>query len=166
MFLFLVLLYVLCDFFPAWINYKYWKIFKFLLPNTFPIKHTIWEISLHLINNPRMFNGAIVDLAEKPYIPQKILLQWVCCKCLAGCNRHIYFWHQRSWRLLEAKNTPQRPKSSWRSWLIEKVFNESFSAPSKTPWWVQSDLSYDLRVAMIFEVIEVTEAYTARAQSA
>ena len=27
----------------------------------------------YLINNPRMFNGAIVDLAEKPYIPQKIL---------------------------------------------------------------------------------------------
>ena len=29
----------------------------------------------YLINNPRMFNGAIFDLAEKPYIPQKILLQ-------------------------------------------------------------------------------------------
>ena len=29
----------------------------------------------YLINNPRMFNGAIVDLAEKPYIPQKFLLQ-------------------------------------------------------------------------------------------
>ena len=28
----------------------------------------------HLINNPRMFNGAIVDLGEKPYIPQKNLL--------------------------------------------------------------------------------------------
>ena len=29
----------------------------------------------YLINNPRMFNGAIFDLGEKPYIPQKILLQ-------------------------------------------------------------------------------------------
>ena len=29
----------------------------------------------NLINNPRMFNGAIVDSAEKPYFPQKILLQ-------------------------------------------------------------------------------------------
>ena len=38
-----------------------------------------------------MFNGATVDLAEKPYIPQKILLQLICCKCLAGCNRHSYF---------------------------------------------------------------------------
>ena len=26
----------------------------------------------YLINNPRMFNGVLFDLAEKPYIPQKI----------------------------------------------------------------------------------------------
>ena len=90
--------------------------------------------SYNLINNPRMFNGAIVDLAEKPYIQQKFLLQWICCKCLSECNRHSYFWPQRSWRLLEAKNTPQRSS-----------FIESFSAPSKTPWRVQLDLSYDLR---------------------
>ena len=100
----------------------------------------------HIINNPRMFNSAIFDMAEKPYVPQKNLLQWVCCKHLAGCNRHSYFWPQRSWRLLGAKNTPQRPKSSWRSWLIEKVFNESFSAPSKTPWQMKSDLDCDLRL--------------------
>ena len=30
--------------------------------------------------------------------------------------------------------------------LLEKVFNESFSASSKTPWRIQSDLGYDLRV--------------------
>ena len=30
--------------------------------------------------------------------------------------------------------------------LLKKVFNESFSAPSKTPWRIQSDLGYDLRV--------------------
>ena len=29
----------------------------------------------NLINNPRMFNGVLFDLAEEPYIPQKILLQ-------------------------------------------------------------------------------------------
>ena len=29
---------------------------------------------------------------------------------------------------------------------MKRVFNESFSAPSKTPWQVQSDLSYDLRL--------------------
>ena len=30
--------------------------------------------------------------------------------------------------------------------LLKRVFNESFSAPSKTPWRIQSDLGYDLRV--------------------
>ena len=29
---------------------------------------------VYLINNPRMFNLGIDDLAEKPYIPQKNLL--------------------------------------------------------------------------------------------
>ena len=29
---------------------------------------------------------------------------------------------------------------------MKRVFNESFSAPSKTPWRIQSDLSYDLRL--------------------
>ena len=33
------------------------------------------QLKSNLINNPRMFNGAIFDLAEKPYIPQKNLLQ-------------------------------------------------------------------------------------------
>ena len=66
------------------------------------------------------FNVGIDNLAEKPYIPQKNLLQWICCKCLAWWHGHSYFWPQRSWRLLEAKNTPRRPKLSWRSWFIEK----------------------------------------------
>ena len=30
--------------------------------------------------------------------------------------------------------------------LLKKVLNESFSAPSKTPWRIQSYLGYDLRV--------------------
>ena len=30
--------------------------------------------------------------------------------------------------------------------LLKRVFNESISAPSKTPWRIQSDLSYDLRL--------------------
>ena len=30
--------------------------------------------------------------------------------------------------------------------LLKKVVNESFSAPSKTPWRIQSDLSHDLRL--------------------
>ena len=41
-----------------------------------PAKNDLADlVLLYLINNPRMFNGAIVDLAEKPYIPQKSLLQ-------------------------------------------------------------------------------------------
>ena len=35
----------------------------------------IWKFDAYLINNPRMFNGVLFDLAEEPYIPQKILLQ-------------------------------------------------------------------------------------------
>ena len=31
----------------------------------------------------KMFNVATDDLAVKPYIPHKSLLQWICCKCLA-----------------------------------------------------------------------------------
>ena len=42
------------------------------------------------------------NLAEKPYIPQKNLLLWICCKCLAWWHRHTYFWPPL--RLLEAKH--------------------------------------------------------------
>ncbi len=51
----LVLLYVLFDFFPDWINYKYWtisiKIHRtgfFYYYTTLPIIRTGWKISLHL----------------------------------------------------------------------------------------------------------------------
>ena len=30
-----------------------------------------WDAPRYLINNPRMFNLGIDDLAKKPYIPQK-----------------------------------------------------------------------------------------------
>ena len=63
---------------------------------------------------------ATESITAKPYILQKILFQWICCKCLAWGHRHSYFWPQRSWRLLEAKNTPWRPKIPWRSWFIKK----------------------------------------------
>ena len=36
-----------------------------------------------LINIWQMFNLGTDDLAVKPYIPHKSLLQWICCKCLA-----------------------------------------------------------------------------------
>ena len=50
----------------------------------------------------------IVSITTKPYIPHKSLLQWICCKCIAWWHRHSYFWPQRSWRLLEAINTPRQ----------------------------------------------------------
>ena len=40
-----------------------------------PVERQICTYGEYLINNPRMFNGVLFDLAEKPYIPQKILLQ-------------------------------------------------------------------------------------------
>ena len=80
-----------------------------------------------------MFNGATDDLAGKPYIPHKSLFQWICCKCLAWWHGHSYFWPQRSWRLLEAKNTPWRPKMSWRSWFIEKSIKWKFLSNLKNP---------------------------------
>ena len=74
----------------------------------------------NLINIWQMFNIDIDDLAVKPYILHKSLLQWICCKYLAWWNRHSYFWPQRSRRPLEAKNTPRRPKKAWKSWFIKK----------------------------------------------
>ena len=68
---------------------------------------------INLINNRRMFNVCI---------RYKKLHQWICCKCLSWWHRHSYFWSQRLWRLLEAKNTPQRPKKAWKSWYIKKVW--------------------------------------------
>ena len=38
-------------------------------------RYVLPSISLHLINNRRMFNVEIDDLVVKPYIPHKILLQ-------------------------------------------------------------------------------------------
>ena len=78
------------------------------------------HFSDHLINNPKKFNVGIDDLGAKPCIPHKSLLQWICCKCIAWWHRHSYFWPQRSWRLLEAKNTLRRPKKAWKSWFIKK----------------------------------------------
>ena len=69
---------------------------------TLDLENFLQEDLTNLINNPRMFNLGIDDLAEKPYIPQKNLLLWICCKCLAWWHRHTYFWPPL--RLLEAKH--------------------------------------------------------------
>ena len=37
----------------------------------------------YLINIWQMFSLGTFDLAVKPYIQHKSLLQWICCKCLA-----------------------------------------------------------------------------------
>ena len=41
-------------------------------PLKFSIQVLFAKVRINLINNPRMFNLGIDDLAEKPYIPQKI----------------------------------------------------------------------------------------------
>ena len=79
----------------------------------------------YLIDNPRMFNFGI---DEKPYIPHKSLLQWICCKCLAWWHRHSYFWPQRSWRLLDLSGFNQIGKKD-TSWLPQLTPNPR--APKK-----------------------------------
>ena len=91
------------------------------------------------------FDVEIVSITTKPCVLQLFLFQWLCCKYLAWWHGHSHFWPQRSWRLLEAKNTAGRPKKAWKSWFIKKVFNTSFSTTSKTSYRIQSNLSYDLR---------------------
>ena len=83
-------------------------------------RFSFYICELILINNRRLFNVEIDDLAEKPYIPHKSLLQWICSKCLAWWYRHSHFWPQRSWRLLEAKNTSRTLNKTWKSWFIRK----------------------------------------------
>ena len=78
---------------PLIVNWAHFWSFKFIM------------INCNLINIWQMFNGTIEDLAMKPYIPNKSLLQLICCKCLGCSHRHSYFWPTRSRRLLEAKNT-------------------------------------------------------------
>ena len=71
-------------------------------PLKFSIQVLFAKVRINLINNPRMFNLGIDDLAEKPYKPTKNLLLWICCKCLAWWHRHTYLLPPL--RLLEAKH--------------------------------------------------------------
>ena len=93
-----------------------------------------------------MFNAAIDDLAMKPYIPHKSLLQWICCKVLRDTIGIAIFdlrGHGGCWR----SKTPLGDQK-WHEGidLLKKVLNKSFSTTSNTLKRVQSDLSYDLRV--------------------
>ena len=73
-----------------------------------------------------MFNKCpdrlIDSITAKPYILQNILFYWICSKFFKFQHWHNLFWPLTSWRLSEAKNTPQRPKMVWRSQFIEKSF--------------------------------------------
>ena len=64
----------------------------------------------------------ITSITAKPYILQNILFHWICSKFFKFQHWHNLFWPPTSWRLSEAKNTPQRPKMVWRSRFIEKSF--------------------------------------------
>ena len=61
---------------------------------------------LPLINIWQMFNLDTDDLAVKPHIPHKSLLQWICCKCLV--------W----WNMIKKINLhPQKNKwGCWETW--------------------------------------------------
>ena len=86
------------------------------------------------------------------------IVKWLCCKYLA------WHGHQRSWRLLEAKNTPSKSKMAWRSQFIEKSYSWKFLSNLKNP------LTYPIRFELWPQVreihpvtSEVTELYVAAA---
>jgi hypothetical protein len=64
----------------------------------------------------------ITSITTKPNILQKTLFHRFCPKFIKVEHGNNFFWPMTSWRLLEAKNTPRRPKMAWRSWFIEKSF--------------------------------------------
>ena len=85
----------------------------------------------------------IMRFTAKPYILWKILFHWICSKFYEFKHGHNFFWPQRSWRLLEAKNTPRRPKLSWRSWFFEKSIKWKFLSNLINP--LADPIRFDLR---------------------
>ena len=134
----------------GWNRHEGWKIFMKSIDvegGFYFVEGEIFQIIIYTtIGIHRCtFDVEIVSITTKPCVLQLFLFQWLCCKYLAWWHGHSHFWPQRSWRLLEAKNTAGRPKKAWKSWFIKKVFNRSFSTTSKTSYRIQSNLSYDLR---------------------
>ena len=82
----------------------------------------------------------IMRFTAKPYILWKILFHWICSKFYEFKHGHNFFWHQR---LLEAKNTPRRPKLSWRSWFFEKSIKWKFLSNFINP--LADPIRFDLR---------------------
>ena len=62
----------------------------------------------------------ILRFTVKPYILLKNLFHWIYSIFYKDKHGHDFFWPQRSWRLLEDKNTHPRPNISQRSLFIEK----------------------------------------------
>ena len=101
---------------------------------------TVQIISLIIEGCP---DTLIMRFTAKPYILWKILFHWICSKFYEFKHGHNFFWPQRSWRLLEAKNTPRRPKLSWRSWFFEKSIKWKFLSNLINP--LADPIRFDLR---------------------
>ena len=78
-------------------------------------------------------DGLILRFTVKPYVLLKNLFHWSFSNFYNVKHGHDFFWPQRSWRLLEAKNTPQRPKMAWMSWFIEKSYLWKLLSNLKNP---------------------------------
>ena len=52
----------------------------------------------------------IVRFTVKPYFPLKNFFHLIFSNFYKDKHGHVFFLPQRSWRLLEAKNIPPRPK--------------------------------------------------------
>ena len=70
------------------------------------------ELKSHVISLiiKRCPDTLTMRFTAKPYILWKSLFHWIWSKFYEFKHGHNFFWPQRSWRLLEAKNTPRRPK--------------------------------------------------------
>ena len=88
----------------------------------------------------------LTSITAKPYILQKTLFNSICSKFYRVKHGHDFFLAPlTSWRLLEAKNTPRRPKKVQRNWFTETSIKLKLLNELITPKWAQSDLTYKLR---------------------
>ena len=111
-----------------------------------------WSSKVHFLSKRSLHISLIIEgcpdtlimrFTAKPYILWKILFHWICSKFYEFKHGHNFFWPQRSWRLLEAKNTPRRPKLSWRSWFFEKSIKWKFLSNLINP--LADPIRFDLR---------------------
>ena len=74
---------------------------------------------MNLINNPRMFNGAIVDLAEKPYIPQKIYFNEFVANVMRDV-RGIFFLTSEVMEAPRDQKHPSEAKNGMKELIYRK----------------------------------------------